>query len=211
MIESLVSIATIGTLVYAATNIDDLFVLAVFFADPHIRVGAIITGRFLGLSALVLASLAAALLALAIPAQWIALLGFVPLFLGIRLLPALVRHQDEHDETSRPHGAASQGFAAQALAVAGVTLANGGDNLSIYIPLFATAPEAIIGYIAVFAAMTALWCGLGYLAVNNPIIGTHIRRYGHKLLPIVLIGLGIHILVGALPLLHGLQERFARG
>ena len=201
MIASLVSIVTIGTLVYAATNIDDLFVLAVFFADPRIRVGAIIAGRFLGLAALVLASLAAALLALAIPAQWIALLGFVPLFLGLRLVPALLRHQDEHDETS-PHGAAKHGFAGQALSVAGVTLANGGDNLSIYIPLFATAPAAIAGYISVFVAMTALWCGLGYLVVNNALIGAHIRRYGHKLLPIVLIGLGIHILAGALPLLR---------
>jgi len=202
MIASLVSIVTIGTLVYAATNIDDLLVLAVFFADPGIRVGAIIAGRFLGLAALLLASLAAALFALALPAPWIALLGFVPLYLGLRLLPALFGHQEQQHAASS-QGVAKQGFAAQALAVAGVTLANGGDNLGTYIPLFATAPPAAIGgYVAVFVVMTALWCGLGYLAVNNALIGKHIRRHGHKLLPIVLIGLGMHILAGALPLLR---------
>jgi cadmium resistance protein CadD (predicted permease) len=205
LIAALASAVGIGVLVYASTNIDDLFVLAVFFADPRVRVGAVIAGRFLGLAALVLASLAAALLALAIPAHWIALLGFVPLFLGLRLLPALLKdaaHDENGDEDRPGNRAGKNSFGAQTLTVAGVTLANGGDNLGVYIPLFATAPDAIAVYVAVFACMTAAWCALGYLVVNNALIGSHIRRYGHKLLPMVLIGLGIYILYGALPLVR---------
>lgn len=183
---------------------DDLVVLAVFFADPRVRVGALIAGRFLGLAALVIASLAAALLALAIPAEWIALLGFVPLFLGLRLLPDLLNdpNHEENGAAGSAKGQLGNGFSAQALSVAGVTLANGGDNLGVYVPLFATAPDAIAAYISVFAVMTALWCGLGYLVVNNALIGRHIRRYGHILLPIVLIALGIYILSGAVALVR---------
>jgi cadmium resistance protein CadD (predicted permease) len=95
-----------------------------------------------------------------------------------------------------------KGFTSQALSVAGVTLANGGDNFGIYIPLFATAPAAIPIYIAVFAVMTAVWCALGYLVVNNPLIGSQVRRYGHVLLPIVLIALGLYILSGAMALMR---------
>ncbi|MGA8046005.1 MAG: cadmium resistance transporter, partial [Dermatophilaceae bacterium] len=99
-------------------------------------------------------------------------------------------------------GTRQRGFIAQALAVAGVTLANGGDNLGVYIPLFATAPQAIETYVAVFAVMTVAWCALGYAIVNNPLIGSRIRRHGHVLLPVVLISLGLYILSGAAVLIR---------
>ena len=47
-----------------------------------------------------------------------------------------------------------------------------------------------------------VFCALGYLVVNNPLIGRYIRRYGDVLLPVVLIPLGLFILSGALPLLR---------
>jgi cadmium resistance protein CadD (predicted permease) len=159
------------------------------------------------LAALVIGSAAAALLALAIPDEWVALLGLVPLFLGLRLLPALLRDEDDADTpTDVLTGVAStprHGFTAQTLTVAGVTLANGGDNFGVYIPFFASAPGAIPVYIAIFVVMTAVWCAFGYVVVNNPLLGTYIRRYGHVLLPIVLIALGLYILTGALPLVRG--------
>ncbi|MGH8663471.1 MAG: cadmium resistance transporter [Burkholderiales bacterium] len=207
MPESIASLIVIAALVYASTDIDDLLLLAVFFADPRMRAGAIVAGRLLGTAALALVSGAAGMLALAVPADWIALLGLVPLVLGLRLLPALVRKNSEEDGTEEGISGSlkdkpDSGFAAQALAVAGVTLANGGDNLGVYIPLFASTPSAIAIYVAVFVVMTLVWCALGYLVVNNPLIGSRTRRYGHVLLPPVLIALGLIILSGALPLLR---------
>lgn len=207
MSVDLLSASGIALVVYVSTNIDDLLILAVFFADPQVRVGAVVAGRFLGLAVLVLASAAAALLAMAVPGEWIALLGLVPLALGLRLLPALFgRNGDADEETEEAlagaHQPARRGFTAQSLTVAGVTLANGGDNLGVYIPLFATAPQSIITYIVVFAAMTAVWCALGYLVVNNPLIGDRIRRHGHVLLPVVLITLGLYILSDAVDLIR---------
>jgi cadmium resistance protein CadD (predicted permease) len=202
---SAASAIAIAVAVYASTNVDDLLVLAVFFANPRVRVSAVIAGRYVGLAALVIGSATAALLALAIPAEWIALLGFVPLFLGIRLLPGLVRG-GESDDVDAAAGAATAnqtyGFMPQTMTVAGVTLANGGDNFGVYIPFFAAAPAAIPTYIAVFAVMTAAWCALGYFVVNNPLLGVHLRRYGDVLLPAVLIPLGLYILSGAMPLLR---------
>jgi hypothetical protein len=197
----------IAIAVYASTNIDDLLILAVFFADPRVRISAVVAGRFLGLAVLVLASATAALLAMAVPGEWIALLGLVPLALGLRLLPALFCRGGDSTEESQEavageHQPVRRGFFAQSMTVAGVTLANGGDNLGVYIPLFATAPQTIVTFVVVFAVMTAVWCALGYLMVNNPLIGDRIRRHGHALLPLVLIGLGLYILSDAAGLIR---------
>ncbi len=62
--EALVSSALLGVLVFASTNIDDIFILAAFYADPKIARRSIVIGQFLGIGALVLASAAAAILAL---------------------------------------------------------------------------------------------------------------------------------------------------
>lgn len=209
MLESIASQIGIAALVYASTNIDDLLVLAVFFADPRMRVSAVVAGRLIATAALVIASSTAALLALAIPSEWIALLGFVPLLLGLYLLAALIRRRRDRDDDDDGDEAAANvkktsgsGFAAQTLAVAGVSLANDGDNLGVYIPLFAATAGAIPTYAIVFVVMTIAWCVLGYFVVNNPLIGARIRRYGDVLLPVVLIPLGLFILSGAAPLLH---------
>jgi cadmium resistance protein CadD (predicted permease) len=82
----------------------------------------------------------------------------------------------------------------QVWSVAAVTTANGGDNLAVYIPVFASRLSAIPIDVVIFATMTGIWCVAGYLLVNNPIAGAHIRRYGHIVLPFVLIALGIWIL-----------------
>jgi cadmium resistance protein CadD (predicted permease) len=206
MPEFIASQIGIAALVYTSTNLDDLLILAVFFADSRVRAGAVVAGRFCALAVLVVASGAAALLAFAVPEEWIALLGFVPLILGVRLLLAWRQgsgsEAEEDEAAAKVENASRSGFAGQMLAVAGVSLANDGDNLGVYIPLFAATPSAISIYVAVFAVMTVVFCALGYAAVNNPLIGRCIRRYGDVLLPLVLIPLGLVILSGALPLLR---------
>lgn len=49
------------------------------------------------------------------------------------------------------------------LAVAGVTIANGADNLGVCIPLFAQRPAAISADAALFAALTGAWCALAFV------------------------------------------------
>ena len=191
----------IGVAVFAATNVDDILLLSAFFSDPHLRIRSIVAGQFLGIGALVAASVGAALTALAIPEGWTALLGLVPLGLGLHRLRAVrltvTSTEADAQQIRAAENAATWGASSQVLAVAGVTVANGGDNLGAYIPLFASARGAIPVYAIVFALMTTLWCAIGYLLVNNRLVATHLRRYGHVLLPYVLIALGLYILSGA--------------
>jgi cadmium resistance protein CadD (predicted permease) len=186
---------SVAVVVFVSTNVDDVLLLAAFFADPCLSPRAVVAGQFLGIGALVAASAAAALAALVIPAAYVALLGIIPLGLGLweiralRLPDAAELQEAERRVERRTHS--------QAMAVAGVTVANGGDNLGVYIPLFARDPALIPFYAVAFAVMTGLLCLAGYRLVRNRVIGMQVRRYGHLMLPIVLIGLGLWILSDA--------------
>jgi cadmium resistance protein CadD (predicted permease) len=196
----------VAAVVFASTNVDDVFLLAAFFADSHLRGRSVVLGQFLGIGALVAASAAAAWASLAVPEGYPALLGVVPLALGLQKILALrathARTDIDEADVQAAESRAERRTHSQVLAVAGVTVANGGDNLGVYIPLFAREPRLIAFYAGVFAVMTALWCLLGYRLVRNRVIGDQLRRYGHVTLPVVLIALGIWILSGARVLLR---------
>src|SRR5450756_1073021 len=89
--SSLLATIGLGIVSFVSTNIDDIFLISAFFADPGMHFRSVVIGQFLGIGALVLMSAVAALLALAIPEGWVSLLGIVPLFLGLRKLLALRR------------------------------------------------------------------------------------------------------------------------
>jgi len=195
----------VGIAVFAATNIDDLFVIMSFLAAPALRARAVVAGQFLGIATLVLASIAAASFAIAIPHAWIAWLGLVPLLLGLNALRGLrgvwkgtaaVEGAGERSRILDREGRVERRLHSQVLAVAGVTIANGGDNLGVYIPLFANAFDRVVLYAMVFAAMTGAWCLLGHWLVRSPVAGAGVRRAGHVMLPFVLIALGLAILSG---------------
>jgi len=194
----------LAALLFASTNVDDIFLLAAFFADRHLRTGNVILGQFLGIGALVAASTVAALAAIRVPGAWIALLGIIPLLIGIRKLWNLrIDHQSPGTDTGvirATEHKIEHHTHSQVLAVAAVTIANGGDNLGAYIPVFATDHGSIPAYVFVFGIMTAVWCGAGYAFVNHRVAGAHLRRWGHILLPFVLIGIGAFILRNALAL-----------
>jgi cadmium resistance protein CadD (predicted permease) len=185
-------------LVFVTTNIDDIVILSVLFADPKLRTRSVVLGQFLGIGALVVVSALAGLASVAIPPGWPALLGVIPLGLGIHKVVVLVRGRRREEKEPDPVRAGRS----QILAVAAVTIANGGDNVGVYVPIFATERGRILLYVAVFAVMTAVWCVLGFKLVHNRVFGARLERWGHVVLPIVLVALGLHILSGAWPLLR---------
>jgi hypothetical protein len=73
--------------------------------------------------------------------------------------------------------------------ISAITFANGGDNIGIYTPLFASSDSAQLGVLlAVFYGMLAVWCGLGYRIARHPLMARALARYGHVLVPFVLMG-----------------------
>jgi cadmium resistance protein CadD (predicted permease) len=71
-----------------------------------------------------------------------------------------------------------------------------GDYIGVYVPVFATAGRSgIVVYCVVFLALVAVWCLLGRLFAGHPTVANVLARWGHILLPIVLIVIGVVILV----------------
>ncbi|MGO8915823.1 MAG: cadmium resistance transporter [Stellaceae bacterium] len=187
------SLVAVSAIIFASTDVDDLFVLVAFFADSRFRRWHVVAGQVLGIASLVALSLAAALAALAVPPAYVGLLGVAPLVIGVKKLWGAFSDEDRNEvaPNARPTGRER----GEVLTVAAVTIANGGDNIGIYAPLFATqAGWQMSVTIAVFAIMTLVWCLVAGWLVNHPMLGKPIRRYGHRVLPFVLIGLGGRIL-----------------
>lgn len=174
----------LATVAFASTNIDDIFVLIGFFSNRALRRTPIVIGQYLGFTALTLASLACSHLAIVIPDRFIHFLGILPILVGAWHLAKAWRPSEDHKAAT---GAA--------FSVASVTIANGADNIAVYMPLFGRQPAlAILATCAVFTVMTGLWCGIALWLVIRPALGALIRRWGEGLMPLVLIGLGVFIL-----------------
>jgi cadmium resistance protein CadD (predicted permease) len=193
------SLALLSTGAFVSTNIDDLFLLVGFFSDRSFSRSHIFTGQILGMAAIVAISLAAASVALAISPAHVGLLGLAPILIGIGKLLRLGKTE-----------AGSQPTAVGVLQVATITIVNGGDNIAAYTPIFATqGSREMSATIAIFAALTLLWCFAASGLVRHTALGKPLRRYGHVLLPFILIGLGGLILYrsGAINLAIGLAPR----
>ena len=174
---------------FAATNLDQLFLVVALLSGPGAQARDVVAGTYAGIALLYAAAALASLVSLVLPAQAIALLGLVPLGIGAKQL--LRPRQDEGAPAAARRGI---------LAVTGINLAFGGDNLGVYTPLFAASPGGAIAlYGAVFAVLTGLLCYAAQRLVRHPALGAPVRRYGPPLVPWVLVVLGLWILAGALP------------
>jgi cadmium resistance protein CadD (predicted permease) len=203
--KSLVALLGLAVVLFLSTNVDDLVVLIAFFANSRFRARDVVAGQYAGTAVLFIVSAAGALLSLVIPEAYLGLLGIFPILVGIGKLLELRRTAPTQDPV------ATTGSHGNIASVALVTVANGGDNIGVYVPSFAVHSGSQVAIIAVvFVAMTALLCLLAHWMVIHPRLGAPLRRYGHILAPLVLIALGILIIynAGSIPsLLRAIYRR----
>ncbi len=190
----LLEILTTALITFTATNIDDLVILILLFSQVPNRflTQHIIWGKYLGFAILVMLSLPGFLGGLLLPKPWIGLLGIVPIAVGIRAIKT-------EDQESDVQTVTTPGFPLlnrQVASVAAITIANGGDNIGIYVSLFASQTWTELGLtLLVFAGLIAVWCTLAHELVKHPVIGYRITHWGHQLVPPILISLGMFILI----------------
>ena len=118
----------------------------------------------MGIGCLVAVSIFGAIGTRVIPSRYVGLLCFIPLFLGIRAWIGYRRegHSEEGERETVHIGNIS---------VAMLTVANGADNIGLYIPVFSTYSSSdYLITILVFIVMTALLCYLGLVMAERPFI-----------------------------------------
>ncbi len=178
-------------LAFISTNIDDVFLLMLFFGNKRFKEREIVVGQFLGIAALIAVSFAVSFIGLVIDKAYIGLLGFLPIYFGIRgIIQLRTKQIHEEGKVIEPKSNRNNIFT-----VAGTTIANGGDNIGIYVPLFATLVwSQKLTMIFIFFVMTGAWCLLAKYFAKHPLLAHAIDKYGHVFTPFVLMLLGVYIL-----------------
>jgi cadmium resistance transport/sequestration family protein len=194
--SELVQTTVTSVIAFIATNVDDLFILMMLFVNVSRRLTNrdIYAGQFLGVIALIILSLSGFLIGLIVPLPYIGLLGVFPIYLGIKEF----FEKDDDDELAEEFTASNPSntfISASALHVAGITIANGGDNVGVYIPLFVSQRlDSLIIMITIFLIMTYGWLWVSKYLANHKLVAERLRRYNHILFPALLILLGIYIM-----------------
>jgi cadmium resistance transport/sequestration family protein len=185
-----------GLAAFIATNLDDIVVLMIFFTNEVWRPRQVVAGQYLGFVILVLLSLPGYFGGALVPAPWIGLLGLVPLGIGLKLL---MTSSDAEAEVQTVENSQFWGIEKliplPVLQVAAVTIANGGDNIGIYVPLFASkSGDGLMVILLTFGLMVGVWCAVAWQLVQHRTIGNLLNKYGDRLVPWVFMGLGGYIL-----------------
>jgi cadmium resistance protein CadD (predicted permease) len=219
MIDLLITIS-VAISAFIATNLDDIFILMVFFAHPDYKSSSVIIGQYVGIICLILICIPAYLLKSFIPHFWLAIMGLIPLFLGLKQLHDIRRNKinslsslseedvspgksddvksgsEKSDENNKSTQIIGRYGKLAWISVATVTITNGADNIGVYVPLFTNLTQMeLILTVLIFLIMTGIWCLTGRFIIKNMKVGNRINEYGHIILPFVLIILGIGIFV----------------
>lgn len=204
--SELATAITTGITAFTATNIDDIVILTLFFSQINatLRRRHILVGQYLGFSALIIASLPGFFGGLIVPQSWIRLLGLMPIIIGFI---SLLKREDDasavvEEETKPSHPSAIASFLSpQTYNIAAVAFANGSDNVSVYMPLFANCElESLLVIISVFFALVGVWCYAAYKLTKLPAIAQFLTENGSNFVPYILIGLGVFIVMENLTL-----------
>jgi cadmium resistance protein CadD (predicted permease) len=181
-VPSIIAAIAASVTTFAVTNVDDLFLLGLFFGR-RVAARQVIAGQYLGFAGIVLVSLMGLWASLTIPRAWFRCLGLIPLAVGIKHLSQVRNNQQQ--------GAKSFNV----LSIAGTTLANGADNVGIYVPFFAISRAHLWLVLSTYALLLPIWCLIGKWLGQRPVVLRSVERYGHWIVPIVFVGLGLHILL----------------
>jgi cadmium resistance transport/sequestration family protein len=177
---------------YIATSIDYLIILVIFFSREKGKnsMKGVILGQYLGTAALVIFSLLAAYGVSFIPQSWIiGLLGLIPIALGLRVL--FEKEEEEEEEIIE----STRKFSSLALSMMALTIASGGDNIGIYVPLFSSINSSeIIITLCIYFLLTAILCTVSYRIAKIKYVGETIEKYKRILVPAVFIVLGLMIM-----------------
>jgi cadmium resistance protein CadD (predicted permease) len=188
-------------LAFISTNIDDVFILMAWFAQvpQSLSYSNVVAGQYLGIFTLVLVSLIGSLIGIFLPTAYIGILGLFPVYLGLSAIyknskrKSVTDYSTSLSESDNELNAKMSGR--KTLAVATITIANGSDNIGVYLPLFASFswPQLAVTFVVFALSVYALVESAAYLA-RHRLLSKHLKRYIPTIFPAILILLGVYIM-----------------
>lgn len=194
-----------AVVLFIATNIDHLALLALWFVHGHNRPGTtarICTGQYVGFGVILSVTIVlSAISGLVIPQEYLRFLGLIPLALGVKAAIGEIRERvGARDFEDEDEGEAQlKGKKVSVGAVALVTMANGGDEIAAYLPVFALSTWWQIAlFSAVFLVLAGVLLALARFVTGRMGLAEILERFEAIIFPSVLILLGVLILADLL-------------
>ncbi|MEN9202392.1 MAG: cadmium resistance transporter [Thermostichus sp. DG_1_6_bins_120] len=196
-----------GIAAFVATHIDDFLLLALLFAQAQIqptwKPWHVWLGGYMGLAGLIFISSLGYMGGLFLPPPVIGLLGLLPISVGCWKLwqveeEAIEQRLEELQESPlKKTGWNSLPLLPSPVVMSTLlTFANGGDNISLYVPLFAgSSTLQLVLFCLIFFLMKGLWFAMAQRLALQPAVVKVLTERGERWVPWLLIGLGIWILV----------------
>lgn len=206
---------------FASTNIDDIFILTLFFSQINndMKIKHIFIGQYLGIGFLTTISIIGALGISIIPSEYVGFLGLVPIYLGVKAYFDYKKENKDNkdvtneefqndtnirtielEETTYIREKHMLNFSRNfinlsVIKVFSLTLANGADNIGIYVPLFTSMNLMdIMVTVIIFILLIALWCFIALKLSERSFVQKNIEKYKHIFVPIIFICIGVFIL-----------------
>jgi cadmium resistance protein CadD (predicted permease) len=182
MNEVLVLVA-ISAVAFVSTNLDNLLMLAISSSRPR----PVVTGYLFSSAIIVGAALLIAQFGDLIDARYVGLLGLIPIALGLRGLLGLMGDRSQAAARSRTRA----GF----WRTVALILPMSGDSVAVYIPLMAdTSPGLEAVAAATLLGSAVILAGIAGVLAGRPALGSRIGWLGERLMPWLLIGVGVYVL-----------------
>lgn len=179
---------------YIATNIDNLLLLVVLQGANITRRRDVLWGFFCASVAVIIVSLLGVVAGTVTGGKLVGYLGLVPLVLGCYMLFDLVRKNDDADLPDA--SLAADGNRTVWFSTFLLLFSNSGDSIAVFLPLLAESRDAGPWLIvSSFLVMTLLWVLLSSLIVGQRTLAASIEKRARKIVPWVMIGVGIYILM----------------
>ena len=171
----------IALVAFASTNIDDFFLLSLWFLR-RTRTPVVVLGQLIGFTALLAASVLGYFGTTLLPQHSVHWMGLLPIAIGIKQLYSKETHENATADSW--------------ISVATLTVANGGDNIAVYVPLLARYDlKNVLLIVLCFYAGLFVLVLLARLATQPLAQSDVMHRIAHRLAPFVIIAIGVAILL----------------
>jgi cadmium resistance protein CadD (predicted permease) len=190
--NSLIAIIPIAAGAYVATNLDNFILLVSLLARYRNHTSSVVAGYFTCMLILGFVGLWIGKAANIAPVEYLGLLGFVPISIGAFELIQLRRGKAKVTVAKEK---SVDGVQKVFMTTLFSQLSNGADTIVVFGVLFIDSmPSADILTILTLAAMAVIFVFVGIYAVRHPALCDWIDRYAYRVMPFVLIIVGVYIL-----------------
>jgi cadmium resistance protein CadD (predicted permease) len=183
-VHSIAAVIVVASLAFVGAMFDNFFAFAaqLLVTDPA-RYRRVSWAQALGVATLLVIATGVGSLLAPIPTRWVGVLALAPWALGLHTW----RHRS---------GPVHEQFRRGALTTFTLTLALGGDNLAVWIPLLrASGTLASTGTIVVFFVWELIFIGAAQKMVSHPRTVEWGAAHARNFIPWIYLALGVLILV----------------